>query len=823
MVLESDFKHYYLGTTSLYQELDVLSRGHPVFLHRNIRDSLYYKQQELTRADTRLSTRSQSRAALTDFDFYAEAMSARDVANWYPRADEIKQFEQTPTLIILPVEVLLKGTTPNAGSNAKDATLDWLPMSGSQRLQCEIECHLLYSPDAFKEHSGHIKGAKKRPAYLNCSKDAHGNAHVDIEMDAPFVFSETALIDFRDSMEAKKNKSTDVALRSDPLDLNQFGLRLKLACTRGSTARDLFRLLHNEDINSESTLAPKLAIKGLEGFPNGGKLALLQTKVPTSPARETTDGSASSESNSQEKYQMRIEMKWTNPKPKGSVLETIRGEKDALSKLTSNTTAGAPEVAPKQYEITYVFAGANGETRSLLKKSLHCPWCITRLAQSSFEYLHFHLLTCHDYFKFTTHEESEHEGVIYKTVRISQNEPKKLRASNDVPDEREMNFIRPERPFNLAKYLSGEDMWSQGRNIAKKGKLKSPPRELSALQALPPWGHKEPSAVGSIPPRPRKRHKVPDNNVEYYRSVSKRKIMPGEMLSESDDEMDDDNWAARKQRMRSPPIAGKSMGAFFDLYDNFIYRERVSSDVHLTDAIVRFCRKYQQKLRQPLMYHDFQLKLQQLILTGLISHRVQEYCEGLLGPISDTVELPLTNGTDGSDVVMVNGQVNGTASDTPRLPPPEQVPGAHPLTGHPKIKPYFGPLALHPEIQTQLTNAMLDPSAMEQLKVKAARLLAGRSNEELIRDEYPRWVAALAAVQDASQGREGRQCYPGRVVVTAGTCVCGRAAAQDRGTIMCANGACKKAEFHLACVNVKSRRVEWKCKDCSGRSTEWVG
>lgn len=733
-------------------------------------------------------------------------MSAREVAKWYPDSKQIEQFAHSPTLKILPKEVCVRDHNTIGLQVQHDTEIEWLPPPGRQILTSNIQCKILFQKNGVSYDLFSIN----RNAALVCSSGPNGDRHISFDLDQPFLITEDelsggyryCLIDRRPSGASHVAQPPVVWNRSM---LDDCVLRVDFSCSQVGAQCDLNRLLLGDDAKGDSSSVFTGVFRRLDDLSEGDGRANL---VYQSRAEMVENFG----------FELRAEMCWTYPEPEISVLQSINGQKAAIRQSLSISTPPPPppeEFASKKFEIRYVFSGdgPKAKTRTIVVKNLSCPLCKSRLPQSSFDRLHFHYLTSHDHFKIEVHESWEEDDVVHKVLHVELHERPRQRASNDVPDEREMAWIRPNRPFDLQKYLTGEDLWGVERTVAKKARQKSPTRENSALQSLPPWGPKSPSAVEQIQPRKRKRYEVPKiQGVNLYRTSNKRKLEAGELLSESDEDSDGETWAARKQRLRSPPVMGCTRGAFFDLLDEFVHGEKTSSDVHLPDVMIRFCRKYRHELNGPLMYQDLQLKLDQLVLTGRIDRRVMEYCNGLL-----RATRAATSPDDGEVVV------TGT-------PKPVYVRGEHPLTDHPKVRYSVNGMAVDPEIRAHITSFVLDRPLSERVTTRQALSKKGyemvtkrvlemtREKLEQVKEDYLQWAADLQAENSGHIAeKRGRTA-----VVTAGTCVCGLAAAQDRGTIMCANPRCRKAAFHLGCVNLEKRDRKWRCKDCSGRATEWL-
>lgn len=780
MVSDADFKPGSIGNLTLARAIDGLNQTRPSFLVRNIYHSLFAKQLELDRLAPRTTSTGRSKKTASVAIAYREIMNARDVKNWQPLKEELQEFARGPMLSVHPRRICPDGPENPGPAETIDSQLDWLPQPGVQRLQCKVRCNLA------RRSGDRWLGLfdEMRQAMLNCHTGLDSRSIIEIELEEPFLIPTDNWNSEDDSDAEVREEGRDlddtVMDSSQPQSpqnssihgsLSSHRVRVDIYCDKGSASKDLSQVLRGSDASGE-VFSLRACIKHIQDFQNGGRAATLKARSGTEAALLPD-------------HHLWTDLGWTNPEVGPTALQVLNKEKATLHPVLERTEE------PKTYEITYIFVGQKEVTRTLSAKDLACRWCRNRLPQSSFERLHFHYISHHDHFKFRVHDAGEKDGVIHKTIHVDMAMKPRQRASNDVPDEREMSWVRPDRPFDLQRYLAGDDSWGLEKILAKKTRQKSPVRESSAQQAVVTWRPRSPSQVEPIHPRKRKRYPVPKiAGVDLYRSHSKRKLDEGEMLSESDEDADIDGWAPRKQRLRSPPISGASRGAFFDLYDAFVHQERLSSDIHLADAIIRFCRKYQHKLKGPLMREDFELKLQQFLLTGLIKPRTQRYCLDLLDRASSDDQRTHTNGSDDPPGVKRYKHAGSPLAD-------------HPILHHPVIKSVFDGV-IPPHFSTPVLGSLLrTPGAVDKL-----RFMIGQQNN----DTLPALLSEMSVFGEAKPG----------AVVTAGTCVCGRAAGQDRNVIVCANLNCKKAGFHMECVNLRKRDRKWKCRDCAKRDNEWI-
>lgn len=140
-----------------------------------------------------------------------------------------------------------------------------------------------------------------------------------------------------------------------------------------------------------------------------------------------------------------------------------------------------------------------------------------------------------------------------------------------------------------------------------------------------------PTVALEIPARIKPRHPVPvvPPGVVLYRSVSKREVQAGELLDESDDDVDQ-TWL--KMRHVQSIKASKLSAAekeFHERYDLHMLEERPHR-VYLAASIIRFCRKNGEFLNREEIRRVFRANLHDLISKELVGYNLIWDCEMLL-------------------------------------------------------------------------------------------------------------------------------------------------------------------------------------------------
>ena len=290
-----------------------------------------------------------------------------------------------------------------------------------------------------------------------------------------------------------------------------------------------------------------------------------------------------------------------------------------------------------------------------LKSSVHehevkyddyiCPLC-NEANLRSFDLLHLHLYHNHTLCQFKVNKTQRSNGrtsvfvvrILIEVPRVehpirrkdrdndwhqplSSIEPKKWRKSQ----EDEMAWLAPRAPFDAEKYQEGDESWF------KKGYDMEPRPSISRLHDMQRLVKaKDPDKVLAIPERRRKRFRVPEapEGLSFFRTVTKHPLREGELVSESDDDIDE-TWTNQKKSeslatvLKGPPVAIEFIGIF----DEYMQTENLNGDIHVGDALVRFAR-YQGRLfrRRADLAKEFKKKACELYEDRIITEKILKHC-----------------------------------------------------------------------------------------------------------------------------------------------------------------------------------------------------
>ncbi|MCJ1432127.1 hypothetical protein MMC27_001483 [Xylographa pallens] len=295
--------------------------------------------------------------------------------------------------------------------------------------------------------------------------------------------------------------------------------------------------------------------------------------------------------------------------------------------------------------VTWTFHGLWEHLPPLEFDGYLCPLCQRRQLASMDTY-DFHLATGHDLFKFKLVSSTSSAGTRRKIdveVLVDVTDTFSVKSSNNVLDQREMNWQKPQTLFDLEAFLKGDETWMRKENKSNSRLIPTRPTLGNAPSNSGDSASTEtPNAIQSraaeevpdLPPPNRKKFAVPaaPPGIKFFRLTVKRPLREGEYISESDDEMDG-NWLLQKHNdtIESFSDMSQSEKRFIQLYDRHMLDENLSSNLHFREALVRFCRLNRDWLRGPDMNEEFHKNAARLLMQGLISPQLCRDCANIIG------------------------------------------------------------------------------------------------------------------------------------------------------------------------------------------------
>ena len=368
-------------------------------------------------------------------------------------------------------------------------------------------------------------------------------------------------------------------------------------------------------------------------------------KLPDCPVTGTLlDVSAYQDSKAYKtKLGLEADVKWmVSPSP--LMIQNLRLKKDpSPTDARLPTPISEPDIPMPVITVKWSFPEWPQRKETILVSGYLCLFC-NRLNLRSMEAFHFHLINDHDNFKFLLTSEATivaRRSNIAVKVKVELADDYRERASNDVMDDREMLWERPRRSFDIAQYLKGDESWTgrPGKRVSVNPAPRLNPESSSSSRESSrndrgTWKPFNPALVKDFPSPDRKKHVVPPapEGIKYFRSVTKRQLKEGELISESDDEMDQD-WLQQKhdETIEDFMDIAAPEKEFIKVYDAHMLVENLSSSLHLADALIRFCRTHKGLLARRDMSLEFYKNATNLLLHGAIKPSVIKSCADIIG------------------------------------------------------------------------------------------------------------------------------------------------------------------------------------------------
>ncbi|KAH8622733.1 hypothetical protein IG631_22482 [Alternaria alternata] len=148
--------------------------------------------------------------------------------------------------------------------------------------------------------------------------------------------------------------------------------------------------------------------------------------------------------------------------------------------------------------------------------------------------------------------------------------------------------------------------------------------------------------VRSRPRRAKKKFVVPPppEGITFFRSLSRRPLAPGEVISESEDGSEDGYIHSQMDAAIEKSGHCPTSKQFFKFWNKFVYKENLQSDMHVKDTVIRFAQEYAFSLSYDDTSDEFGKKLDQLVDDEMIPAEVRnEALKIALSQQSSTVDL----------------------------------------------------------------------------------------------------------------------------------------------------------------------------------------
>ena len=318
-----------------------------------------------------------------------------------------------------------------------------------------------------------------------------------------------------------------------------------------------------------------------------------------------------------------------------------------------------------------------------------CPFCVDRDLRSE-RLLQFHLVTNHDLFGFRFTSSRDDGATLgsdtLRAIVVEVNlRPDKL-VEDDIGAVERWAWVNPSgRPFSFAEYVNGDESWIYGarvespsREVVMKDASSDVDMDLADHGLSPPRHAPDPytnetlappvSEPRSLPyeysPRasgqaesaeapstqkplalavrtvrnktPRRRFVVPappSEEVRFFRSKTKRVVQEGELLSESDADVDvDESWLEHRHErtLDALPELSDAEKAFAKMWDAHVLHDRVRANIFVPAVLTRFAEANKDRLGHRHMSVEFFKHASSLVVSGCVSRDVVLNCVGII-------------------------------------------------------------------------------------------------------------------------------------------------------------------------------------------------
>lgn len=329
---------------------------------------------------------------------------------------------------------------------------------------------------------------------------------------------------------------------------------------------------------------------------------------------------------------------------------TVPGPKPRKMRSTFEISTDQSKVVLVKYNLLDSGAPGSLESQPSVFKGYICPFCQGRNMQTV-KLLEFHLITNHDHFSFTFSEQDVRPDLrsVIKVLVVD------VAAGNDSGvgvDERKLDrkrswtWIKPKHSkFFLGDYCRGSSDWIIGQTSTALDRERSPtPQEPTAHDITSATA--EP--VQSSRNNSKRRFPVPRAPPQgpFVRTKSKRVLHEGELLSESDDEIDE-SWLRQKhvQVIETFPGLSKAEVRFIKRWDDFISRVNLVANRYVGEALIRFTRENTVWLRETDMSLEFFKHSSALLLHGIVAAEVVQKCISIIRGLDDLQGYACSTGT----------------------------------------------------------------------------------------------------------------------------------------------------------------------------------
>lgn len=555
----------YSGNILLYHYLK--NKRAPIFLNRNL--TLAFRvHQHLSHGD--LDTFSR-----LDYDL-------RPV--WKPpswdQLDDMMETEKSSGSFVLEVHGI---SVPHGKPQLEGSDI---ARAKKARVLLRIKCHVRVS--IFPQSSDRPCTSLSQDAILQAD-NKYSSGAVSIESDPIIIGSDT------------------LASHSDhPISASSFKMALSVSFISGDEAEEFYRYLGLRDI----TIPPT-------------RLSTVYRNILQCPPGKTTLHLA--DHAKKLAFEMEVRMYWADTAGSSILARWNKDLRNTELHPQSYPTPPLDSGHTTQYRLSFVYG-----TEIIHKSGLVCPHdgCRRQKTTDILD-LRMHLFSWHDHFSYQAKQESiDEDGIEHWRFESEVADHKADQRASDRADEPfDVRVLAPEQPFDRQRHLDGDDDFHRTARLEKLGKYIG---TRGKTVALPPvhLRRKPPDKVLAVPTKTKKTYRVPKAppGITFFRSVTKQPLQAGDIISESDDELDLGWLQLRKNAEIDKESVSEPRKCFLKIYDAFIQKENLQSDFHAGDTIIRFAREKGWLICQEEILDELKTKLDELVEDGIISSHVHTAC-----------------------------------------------------------------------------------------------------------------------------------------------------------------------------------------------------
>ncbi|KAF1990876.1 hypothetical protein K402DRAFT_205322 [Aulographum hederae CBS 113979] len=536
-------------------------------------------------------------------------------------------------------------------------------------------------------------------------------------------------------------------------------------------------------------------------------------------------------------YYMEVDMGWVGPEE--SVLSTynraVRAANGTPQTKPESVTANRDYTmhAETSVRCSYTFKHANPPV-VIEKNDCKCPICASSQDLKTWQRLQYHLSTTHSNLQFDIEQiEVERGGTLEVHLMLEMDVAdfydKKAPNSGKgrLKKGEESIWLAPARPFDINKHQTAEN-WKK----TQKQALPTTPRAGRTASKI--VVSTDPKDVPGLSTQSKKRYRVPraPKGMTFFRNTSKMPLKEGDMVSESDDDIDE-GWLALHQRQitQDEPGLSEDQKDFMKEFDDHMRVESLSGDIYAGDALVRFVRERPACLLKKGTRVQFVKKVEELRADNIINEAVLKHCiqaaedvQEDSNPVSSANSPQMsTRATQQHEISRVSGsptveaasRKNGNDATTSPSPSVKSNLTAGMTQKEINVLALFaqGSPSVEWKRTTSAKDALRQPSEANE---PSSLDTAWKVWQHLAKRKAEQYLAKQQTEKEANARDESKDDGLVGIDNTAHIqkCLCGKPITGVRNIISCSNDLCPNPLYHRKCIGSPDDESDWKCPDC---------